>query len=411
MSPTGLLKLLRALIVPGGVVLLAALAFLHWARPETVEAAARWFPYAIYAAGAVLAWRFNRSGLVFSVVALAAAEVTLRGVVSRGAEAGEAGAAVAAAIAFLLPLNLAGFSLMGQQGTWLRRGGIGLGTIGAQAVLVALLGWAAPGATVAVLQYRFQRVPVGAGTTLGHMPLLAFALAFLFFIILAVVGRRATDHGFLWALTAAFLALQEGGGARATVYLATGGLVLAVSVIEASFRLAYHDELTGLGSRRALNEALLKLGERYAVAMVDVDHFKKFNDRFGHEVGDQVLRMVAGRLEKVSGGGKAYRYGGEEFCVLFRGSGAEEAVPHLEAVRERIQESKFLLRGGDRPKKKPKKSRGGARRETSVTVSIGVAQPARGRTSPEEVIKAADKALYRAKEEGRNRVKKFSYLW
>jgi diguanylate cyclase (GGDEF)-like protein len=339
------------------------------------------------------------------------AEAGLRAVAGRGAEAGQAGPAAVVTIAFLLPLNLAGFSLMGQQGTWLRRGGIGLGAIGAQALLVALLAWAAPGATVAVLQYRFERIPIGAGTTLGHMPLLAFGLAFLFFIILAVVGRRATDHGFLWALVAAFLGLQEVGGPRETVYLAAGGLVLAVSVIEASFRLAYHDELTGLASRRALNEALLKLGERYAVAMVDVDHFKKFNDRFGHEVGDQVLRMVAGRLEKVGGGGKAYRYGGEEFCVLFRGAGAEEALPHLEAVRQRIEQAKFRLRAVDRPKQKPKKPRGGAGREVSVTVSIGVAQPARGKTTPEEVIKAADKALYRAKEEGRNRVKKFSYLW
>ena len=62
--------------------------------------------------------------------------------------------------------------------------------------------------------------------------------------------------------------------------------------------MAYHDELTGLPGRRALNEALLRVGSRYAVAMVDVDHFKHFNDAYGHEVGDQVLRMVAAQLDR-----------------------------------------------------------------------------------------------------------------
>jgi diguanylate cyclase (GGDEF)-like protein len=316
------------------------------------------------------------------------------------------------AAAFLLPWNLAGFSLMGQRGTWLRRGTLGLGLIGAQVLLVVLCVWLSPRGTAAVLRHRFDVIPLGEGTQLGHLPLLAFGLGFLFFVILAVFGRRTTDHGFLWALAAAFLAVLEDGGARATLYLAAGGLVLAVSVVEASFRLAYQDELTGLPSRRALNEALLKLGEEYAVAMVDVDHFKKFNDRFGHDVGDHVLRMVAGKLEKVGGGGQAYRYGGEEFAVVFPSLKDKQALPHLEALRESIEETTFTLRGGDRPKEKPEKAKAkGKRRQVKVTVSIGVSSPARGRTTPDKVVKAADKALYRAKDEGRNRVKRFSYFW
>jgi len=81
--------------------------------------------------------------------------------------------------------------------------------------------------------------------------------------------------------------------------------------------MAYLDELTGLLSRRALNEYMMMLGRSYTIAMLDVDYFKKFNDTFGHDMSDQVLKMVGSKMRKVGGGGKAYRYGGEEFTVFF----------------------------------------------------------------------------------------------
>ena len=179
-----------------------------------------------------------------------------------------------------------------------------------------------------------------------------------------------------------------------------------IAVIETSYSMAYRDELSGLPARRALNEALLQLGSGYAVAMVDVDHFKKFNDEYGHDVGDQVLRMVTSRLLEVSGEGKAFRYGGEEFTVIFSGKSAEEAIPHLETVRGLIERSSFALRGKGRPRKKPPKPKapGRPRKEVSVTVSVGVAEPDQRHTTPDQVIKAADKALYRAKKGGRNQV-------
>ena len=87
------------------------------------------------------------------------------------------------------------------------------------------------------------------------------------------------------------------------------------------------DELTDLPSRRSFNDAKLRLGNTYTVAMVDVDHFKHFNDTYGHDAGDQVLRMVAARIAEVSGGGKGYRYGGEDVAVLFPGNIADETFP------------------------------------------------------------------------------------
>src|SRR5581483_6090610 len=107
--------------------------------------------------------------------------------------------------------------------------------------------------------------------------------------------------------------------------------------------MAYHDELTGLLARRAFNDALLALEAPYAIAVVDIDHFKKFNDTYGHETGDHVLRLVAARLARVSGGGKAYRCGGEEFSIIFPDLSVIEAVSHLERLREDIECSPFKV--------------------------------------------------------------------
>jgi diguanylate cyclase (GGDEF)-like protein len=186
--------------------------------------------------------------------------------------------------------------------------------------------------------------------------------------------------------------------------------MLIVALLQESHQLAFRDELTGLLGRRALEERFRGLGQRYALAMVDVDHFKKFNDTHGHDVGDQVLKLVARRLAQVGGGGIAYRYGGEEFSVLFPDSDAREAAPHLEAIRGEIERYRMAVRGEDRPKNpnpddslklrinKP------AQKTLSVTVSIGVAAPGGKRRTPAQVLKAADEALYRAKQGGRNRL-------
>jgi diguanylate cyclase (GGDEF)-like protein len=193
-------------------------------------------------------------------------------------------------------------------------------------------------------------------------------------------------------------------------FLTAAGTILIVALLQESHRLAFRDELTGLPGRRALEERLRTLGARYALAMVDVDHFKKFNDTHGHDVGDQVLKLVAGRLAQVHGGGIAYRYGGEEFCVLFPDSDLRGATRHLEAIRGSIERYKMAVRGEDRPRNPDDTSslrlNRPAQKTLSVTVSVGVSQPGDGLRTPSQVLKAADEALYRAKQAGRNRVSK-----
>ncbi|MGH8345891.1 MAG: GGDEF domain-containing protein [Pseudomonas sp.] len=187
-------------------------------------------------------------------------------------------------------------------------------------------------------------------------------------------------------------------------------LMIAAAVAHEAYQMAFRDELTGLPGRRALNERMQRLGRNYVLAMSDVDHFKKFNDTHGHDVGDQVLRLVASKLAKIGGGGKAYRYGGEEFALVFAGKTLEECMPHLEVIRESIATYNIQLRNQENRPQDDNQGRqrraGSAASSVSVTVSIGVAERIDQRT-PEEVLKSADQALYSAKGAGRNCVMAF----
>src|SRR5256886_17406805 len=116
--------------------------------------------------------------------------------------------------------------------------------------------------------------------------------------------------------------------------------------------MACHARLAGLPDRRGLNEALLRLGGHFPVSLLDVGHFMRINDQHGLDVGDQVLKMIAAKLAQVSGGGKAYRYGGEEFAVIFAGRGAEECLPDLTGLRQTVEDTRFILRARFRSKKK-----------------------------------------------------------
>jgi GGDEF domain-containing protein len=292
-----------------------------------------------------------------------------------------------------------------------------------QSVFVALICRPDHASTASYLSSAFVNRQWFHWTNIPQAGLLAFLVCSAVLLLRFVLYRKPVESGFFWALLLTFLALHFGAiGREATVYAATGGLVLMISVIETSYLMAYHDELTGLPARRAFNQTLLGLPESYAIAIVDVDHFKSFNDTYGHDVGDQVLRMVALRLSNVSGGGKAYRCGGEEFSIVFSGMSAREAMVHLELVRQTIEESSFRVRGGIDRRRKPRGAdrrniaiKRGSRRisraplrrgngNVSVTVSIGVAEPSTKNRDVEQVIRAADQALYRAKQGGRNRV-------
>lgn len=217
--------------------------------------------------------------------------------------------------------------------------------------------------------------------------------------LLRWVLRGATAE---WTASLSLLAIaiafaHWSDGEPALLGLATAALLIVLGLLYGAYRMAFIDALSGLRNRRALDEAMDRLSGAYAIAMVDIDHFKSFNDTHGHAAGDVVLREVAARLRRHSGGA-SYRYGGEEFCVLFQDGALERTDDSLEAVRAAIERQAIRIRpiGRDGKPGKPK--------DVKVTVSIGVCDRSDKRKLPKEVMTAADKALYKAKGAGRNRV-------
>ena len=390
-------------LLPGALLLVATTIALQ--SPVSRSAAApivSAFPITVLAGGILLGWRFDRSRLVLALAVLLLAERALLGWAPAGG-GGEVGRVIFGALSLLVPLDLAALAWLPERGLLARPGRTALALLAAEIVLLALIcqplflplmGWLEPPSGVV----GFRALPTPA--------LVVFGLAVL--VIAGRATRQATaiESGAVWTLVATFLAFCAGGGGLdSSLYFATGGLILVLSLIETWHGMAYDDDLTGLPARRALNEALTRLRGVYTVAMVDIDHFKRFNDEHGHDVGDQILRMVGARVGEVRGGGRAFRYGGEEFAVLFPGKSVAQTHEHLEELRRAIEAAPFTLRSPSRPRRRPESPpAAGPRQRIIVTVSIGVAGSNGLARKPEDIVQAADEALYRAKQAGRNQV-------
>jgi len=159
------------------------------------------------------------------------------------------------------------------------------------------------------------------------------------------------------------------------------------------------DELTEIGNRKAFNEAIAELTtkaeeqelESVCLIMTDIDHFKHFNDEFGHLIGDSVLRYFASLMKRLSRENETLcRYGGEEFAILVSNETLERTVEIAEEIRTTLEHARLKRRGTER-------------QIGQITASFGVACYRRGE-SIEDFIARADAALYKAKETGRNRV-------
>jgi diguanylate cyclase (GGDEF)-like protein len=385
------LRALRPLWVPAGILVAAALLVWHGKPlPQTLIGLRSWGPFAALGTAVVLAFGFNR-GRAFVIAA------TLLGAFA--AYQYWHAKAVYTALVVLVAMNAVLAMLYPDRGARYRASYAWLGLLAAEGALMAWIGTSPERSS---LDYWWLRSP--PTPFIGRLLL---AAAFACAVWRAWPEFKPVPVGVAGAIAMFFLAAEwvNAPGPYA-LFMDASGIMLIVALLQESHQLAFRDQLTGLPGRRALDERLRSVYSRYAVGMVDVDRFKQFNDTHGHDVGDQVLRLVAGRLAEVQGG-VAYRYGGEEFCVLFPGSDLAEAERALEAIRRSIEHYRMAVRAPNRPKQAEEgaKRRGERLPEKglSVTVSIGLAAPA-GNQSPREVLKAADEALYRAKNAGRNRV-------
>lgn len=356
----------------------------------------------ILLAALALSMQFNRRRMFFAVLTLVLAYASLLSLnghhddLYRGILAGS--------LCLFLPLNLVAAHTLEERGVFTRYGAWPFILIAIEVLLtVAFTAGHSQGlANALFVQFIRWRPLVATGISQPGLLILAIGLLWLND---RLIRRHSFElAAFFFSLVAAAVMLHAQAAPATTVFAAAAGLAFGIAIIRESWSMAYTDELTGLPGRRALEEHLRQLGGHYVIAMLDVDHFKKFNDRYGHDTGDQVLRLVASRLQQCAGGGKAFRYGGEEFCVSYPGKNLQEAGSALETLRTEIETSGFNPRRGERRSLPDDRKEAETGVTLQVTVSIGAAASSANLSDSWAVLKAADQALYRAKHRGRNRV-------
>ncbi|MAT91684.1 MAG: GGDEF domain-containing protein [Halioglobus sp.] len=402
--PAALLRLLPPAVVTGAA--LWGRAYLPGLGGEA-RVILEYLPYLLCLVAVCMACQFNRARMLLAAVAVAAFYWAVqRDLQVSLAEAEAARAYLAFSLA--LPLLTLYLLLVPERGILNYRG---LAT-GAGFVLLLLvattLGPRLAEVNAAAAQY-YAAWPA-PGYVMSRGASLLAALVLLAGLVILTLRHEESDAALLGAFLAQYLALALLHLPQVSLAMGlAAALCVLWGVLRSSHAMAYRDELTGLPGRRALNERLKMLGRSYVIGMLDVDHFKRFNDTYGHDVGDQVLRLVASRIRTVRGG-TAYRYGGEEFCVVFPRRTLEESAAALDAMRDEVANYRMSLRDRNL---RPENRRQGSRRrgatrlgadQVSVTVSAGLAARDDEKPDPGSVIKSADAMLYKAKRAGRNRV-------
>ncbi len=373
--------------------------------PSTIKVISPYIAYVFFAMGIFFGWWFNRSRVLFCSLTLMLSQLVLMHYIPHGMGRDIYYPMVLTIISVYIPLNILVFSVLRERGIISAWGRMRFLFITIELLIGAWIIWYHDTDLLQLFDLKLFPMNIDFLPGFSQVSLLLFLAALAYLFTRQAVTGKTFDAPFMGITLFSFAALVLSKDVyAAAIMFALSGLLLVAVVIQASYSMAYIDELTGLPSRRALKEEMLKLGGRYAIAMLDIDHFKKFNDTHGHDVGDDVLKLVAACIKGVGGSGKAFRYGGEEFTILFPGKTTEEAIPYLEELREHIENRGFIKRNKNRPKKKPLETKPGTggHRKLYLTVSIGAAERNEKYRTAEEVTTAADSALYRAKAKGRN---------
>lgn len=234
---------------------------------------------------------------------------------------------------------------------------------------------------------------VAAVAYLNEVVLVSFALSALIilFYLAGTVWVMDLFNIWVWVVMPVILSVI----AFISVYVIK--YIIKSRDFEHTYKLATTDGLTELYNHRFFQDQMKisiedckRSGRSFSLIMVDIDFFKKFNDTFGHQAGDAVLRQVAATLKKtVRSSDIVCRYGGEEMSIILKDTGHEEAILTAEKVCRNVAAKPFLIAPNT---------------EKSVTISLGVSTYPENGKEPQELIEYADKGLYAAKENGRNQV-------
>ena len=407
MAFSTIIRPIAKLLIPSGIIFLSVLYLItHQAILSGYKGFISILPIGFLITGIILGWRFHRNRLIYGLFFfyLIQAEFLGTHVPSSDSSAWILGIAI--------PFNFLILILMPDRSFFSRKSLMFFSILLIQVCIF-----------IALSQNKIWQDQISNLQDLPKLSLLfqnpinwiliSLALCIFTISIRLLTKFNVFDIGVFWSIvTVHYGWFQRDDHIAVLLSFSAASLILIVSLLELSYRMAYNDELTGLPARRALNEKFKELGQKYCIVMADIDHFKKINDTYGHDTGDEVLRMIAALLYRTGSGGKAYRYGGEEFCIVFSGKSCPQVVPVIETLRKSINEKKFAIRTRRLALKKSSKA-GQARRHgrgkkrsksIAVTLSFGIAEKTNRMASPETVIKAADTALYQAKKTGRNKV-------
>ena len=401
------------MIVPILGIVLAYFGMPHTERlPENIIEKLPYAPYLIFIGGTFLGGFFKRHRIAFISFTYGLAYLVLHNSGYTDALNSNAHQALIVTMtAFLLPLNVALLSSLKEQQVLSIQGLMASIIILGQFVVSY---WLLQNYSALLEQYLFfqvEQLSPYIPSTISLAVSISFLISFIVLTVHVIKTKGLFEIAFLGCLLSSLFFFATGLEKPSdTIYISLAGLILVWGLMHNSYVIAYIDELTELPGRRAMNEELSRLRGQYSIAMLDIDFFKKFNDTYGHDVGDQVLRMVASKINQIGGGGKPFRYGGEEFSIIFPGKDSKATFPFLSNLRETIDDTSLILRNQDRPAKKPEKipPKKVPWQEVHVTISIGVATTCDELRTTEEVMKAADEALYRSKEKGRNRISQYS---
>jgi diguanylate cyclase (GGDEF)-like protein len=403
-------KSILAVLFPGGLIFLIAVGFLRpQGLPIWLQQPIAALPYIVLTFGLIFGWYFASSRMILSLLVLTLADRALVLFSTADADQAVINQTVIAITAFLIPLNLLAFSILKEDSLSTLRGLTRVTLVLIQPFL--LLWLCLPDQHDLASSFTWEYIPSRymEWTPIPQPALFAFAIALLLHVIRFTFHRDPLDGGAIWALCAIFVAYHASRyGWQSTNFFMAAGLILFVTLLQSFYQRTYRDELTGIPGRLAYDEAIAQLGKRFSVAVISIDQLTQYANTHGKSVSEQILKLVAPRVQTACSDGQVFRTTGEDLTVLFPGKSATETLGALETVRKTIEASSLFLRGPDRVWEKQREAqKTGSRDQTlPISLSIGVAEKVGDSATLTLVIKSAYRGLYEAKGVGGNVVKR-----
>ncbi|HSQ90968.1 MAG TPA: hypothetical protein VLM19_02205, partial [Nitrospiraceae bacterium] len=293
-----------AVVFPGGLIFLIAIGFLRpQGLPILLQQPIAALPYIVLTFGLIFGWYFASSRMILSLLVLAFADQAL--VLFSTTNADQTAIAITA---FLVPLNLLAFSILKEDS---------LSTLGGltRVVLVLvqpfLLVWLClPDQHDLASSFTREYIPAQYmdWTPIPQPALFAFAIALLLHVIRFVLHRDSLEGGAIWALCTIFVAYHTSRyGWKPTNFFMAAGLILFVTLLQSFYHRTYRDELTGIPGRLAYEEAITQLGKRFSVAVISIDQLTQYANIHGKTVSEQILKLIAPRVQSACSDGQVFR--------------------------------------------------------------------------------------------------------